>query len=68
MVSVPTGESSEEVSAPSPALAQAKAQSGTKSRTAKASLSAWQQPELKLIFDELPAEHSLRAIPQNLVS
>src|SRR5580693_3067707 len=49
MVSVSTGESSEDVSALSPALAKAKAQTGTKSRTAKASSSAGQRPELRLI-------------------
>ena len=50
MVSVSTGESSEERSALSPALAQAKAQTGTKSRTAKASSSAGQRSKLKLIL------------------
>jgi hypothetical protein len=60
MVSVATGESSVEVSALSPALAEAKTQTGTKSRTAKASASAGQRPELK------PAEHSPRAIPHEL--
>jgi len=48
---VSTGESSEEVSAVSPALAQAKAPTGTKSRTDKASSSAVQRLEIKLIFD-----------------
>jgi hypothetical protein len=47
------------VSAPSPTLVQAEVLTGTKSRTAKATSSAGQRPELKIIFDELPAEHSL---------
>src|ERR1700751_1372523 len=60
MVSISTGESSKEVSALSPALAQAKALTGTKSRTAKASSSVGKRPELKT------AEVSPRAIPQEL--
>jgi len=63
MVSVSTGESSEEVSARSPALAQA---TGTNSRTAKASSNAGQRPELKIIFDELRQNIHQRAIPQEL--